>query len=192
MIRAVPMATEYKWKHEQASTLLPRLWWLFCHARFEYGFGPRDFFVGLDVLHKSTDFGLPTSNFTTWDLTSCGHFDTPVDGSKNFLRKNVRAHALYQPTKCQPARPRVYRLVHFYQPLLPTLAAILPRPLDRSKKFLRKNVRAHALYQPTKFQPARPSHLRVYKEEQNTILSDTPSLAYARLGIKYTLIMMSF
>ena len=97
------------------------------------------------------------------DLMFGGHFATPVDGSKKILRKNVRAHALYQPTKCQPARPRVYRLVHFYQPLLPTLAAILPRPLDRSKKFLRKNVRAHALYQPTKFQPARPSHLRVYK-----------------------------
>ena len=96
------------------------------------------------------------------DLTFGGHFATPIDRSKNFLRKNVRAHALYQPTKCQPARPRVYRLVHFYQPLLPTLAAILPRPLDRSKKFLRRNVRAHALYQPTKFQPARPSHLRVY------------------------------
>ena len=28
---------------------------------------PRDFFVGLDVLIKSTDFGLPTTNLSTWD-----------------------------------------------------------------------------------------------------------------------------
>ena len=59
----------------------------------------------------------------------------------------------------------------------------LPVSVDRSKKFLREDNLAHPLYQPTKFQPARPSHLRVYREEQTTILSDTPSLAYARLGI---------
>ena len=43
-----------------------------------------------------------------------GHLATPVDGSKKILRQNVWAHALYQPTKFQPARPshlRVYRLV---------------------------------------------------------------------------------
>ena len=36
-------------------------------------------------------------------------------------------------------------------------------PVDGSKTFLCKDVQAYALYQPTKFQPARLSHLRVYR-----------------------------
>ena len=86
----------------------------------------------------------------------------PLTDLKNFFVRMFGHMPSTNPPSVSPLGPE-YRLVHFYQPLLPTLAAILPRPLDRSKKFLRKNVRAHALYQPTKFQPARPSHLRVYR-----------------------------
>ena len=59
----------------------------------------------------------------------------------------------------------------------------LPVSVDRSKKFLREDNLAHPLYQPTKFQPARPSHLQVYKEGTNTLLSDTLRLASLALGV---------
>ena len=46
------------------------------------GFAPRDIFVGRAFLHKSTDFRLPMTNFTTLivsrDLAFGGHFAMPI------------------------------------------------------------------------------------------------------------------